>query len=548
MRNPITLLLCLAPFLRLTTIRQLSRVSQAILTMTGRVTMQGMARWSGTGGSYRTIQRFFATVLPWEVLFWVFFCTHLRDPDDVYLVGGDETVVGKAGKKTHGLERFFSSLAGKPVPGLAFFTLSLISTKQRRSFPMQVAQMFRARGEPASAPDATPPPVEPTPQRKPGRPRKDATPPPVEPAPTRKPGRPRKDATPPPVEPAPKRRRRRPCNDTTPPLVEPAPKRKPGRPRKDATPPPVEPTPKRKPERPRNDTTPPPVEPASKRKPGRPKGSKTGAHAAAPLSSELQRIGMMLGELLARIGGQVPLTYLVLDGHFGNAPSLQMTRQHGLHLISKLRNDAALYLPYTGAYAGRGPRRKYGEKVDYANIPEHYLRSTTVEGKLETRVYQLEVWNKSFSERLNVVIIVKTRLDTQKRAHVVLFSSDLSLAAASLIDYYALRFQLEFNFRDAKQFWGLEDFMHTHATQVTNAANLSLFMVNFAHCLLRPFRERDPEFSLLDLKAHYRGLKYVEETMKMLPKTPEPSLLERIVTRITSLGRIHPAEAEPIPV
>jgi putative transposase len=99
MRNPITLLLCLAPFLRLTTIRQLSRVSQAILTMTGRVTMQGMARWSGTGGSYRTIQRFFATVLPWEVLFWVFFCTHLRDPDDVYLVGAMRRSSAKRAKR-----------------------------------------------------------------------------------------------------------------------------------------------------------------------------------------------------------------------------------------------------------------------------------------------------------------------------------------------------------------------------------------------------------------------------------------------------------------
>jgi putative transposase len=39
-----------------------------------------------------------------------------------------------------------------------------------------------------------------------------------------------------------------------------------------------------------------------------------------------------------------------------------MARQSNLHLISKLRYDAALYFPYTGSYAGRGPRRKYGSK------------------------------------------------------------------------------------------------------------------------------------------------------------------------------------------
>jgi hypothetical protein len=55
--------------------------------------------------------------------------------------------------------------------------------------------------------------------------------------------------------------------------------------------------------------------------------------------------------------------------------------------------------------------------------------------------------------------MVKTNLKTNKTAHVVLFSSDLELGYEHMIDYYRLRFQLEFNFRDAKQYWGLEDFM-----------------------------------------------------------------------------------------
>jgi hypothetical protein len=44
-----------------------------MLVMTGRVTMLGLSRWAGQGGSYRTVQRFFATVIPWAILFWVFF-------------------------------------------------------------------------------------------------------------------------------------------------------------------------------------------------------------------------------------------------------------------------------------------------------------------------------------------------------------------------------------------------------------------------------------------------------------------------------------------
>src|SRR5262249_39115879 len=113
--------------------------------------MLGLSRWAGKGGSYRTVQRFFSPVIPWATLFWVFFRQHVHRPEDVYLLGGDEVVATKAGKHTYGLDRFFASLYGKPVPGLAFFTLSLVSIQQRRSFPLRVEQVVRSDAEKAAA-------------------------------------------------------------------------------------------------------------------------------------------------------------------------------------------------------------------------------------------------------------------------------------------------------------------------------------------------------------------------------------------------------------
>ena len=243
--------------------------------------------------------------------------------------------------------------------------------------------------------------------------------------------------------------------------------------------------------------------------------------------------------MLHLIAGVIPLTYLVLDGHFGHHHALQMARQHHLHLISKLRYDAALYVPYTRPYAGRGPRRQYGRKVAYDALPPQYLKATTVEGHIQTRMYQMQVLHKEFAQPLHVVIIAKTNVRTQARAHVVLFSSDVALAYALLVDYYSLRFQIEFNFRDAKQSWGLEDFMNVTPTGVSNAANLSLFMVNVAYRLRADGHAHDPTYSVLDLKADYRGHKYVEETIKMLPEKPEPVLLAKILKQVAGLGRIH---------
>ena len=442
----VSLLVCLYPSLSHKTVGQLNCIVLAILAMTGRVTMRGISRWSGVGGSYRTVQRFFSTVIPWGTLFWLFFRTHLYQAADVYLMAGDECVVTKSGKCTHGLDRFFSSLYGKTVPGLAFFALSLVSTKERRSYPIRIEQVVKGDAEKAAAQ-------------------------------------------------ANKKKAQK-----------------------------------------RNADTP-------KRKPGRPKGSKSKDKTQVILTQELTRIGNMVSDLLALVGTFLPLTYLVLDGHFGNNNALQMTRQCALQIISKLRSDAALYFGYQGPYAGRGPRRKYGSRLKPYDIPSKYLRQVSVRDGIETRVYQAQMLHKEFAQPLNVVVIVKTLLRNGRKAHVLLFSSDLAISWDKLIDYYSLRFQLEFNFRDAKQYWGLEDFMNVTQTTVTNAANLALFMVNLSARLVRDFRLIHPLFSVLDLKAHCRGAKYVDEVIKLLPQKPDPVLFNHIRKHVAAIGAIHNTQA-----
>jgi putative transposase len=279
-----------------------------------------------------------------------------------------------------------------------------------------------------------------------------------------------------------------------------------------------------------------------KRKPGRPKGSRNKNKAEVVLNPELQRIQKMIQAFLNTLRGMIRLTYLVLDGHFGNHPALYMVRQCQLHLISKLRSDAALFFLYSGPSPRRGPRPRLGQRVDVRRIPDEYLQETKVEDGIETRTYQMHLLHREFPEPLNVVILLKTNLKTKAWAHVILFSSDLELPYDQLIDFYSLRFQIEFNFRDAKQFWGLEDFMNVTPIAVTNAANLSLFMVDVSQVLMCQYRRDDPNFSILDLKAYYRGYRYVMETIKMLPQIPDNDLVFQLFQKVAALGRIHPTK------
>lgn len=314
----------LAAHLTATTIRQFSRIIVAVFAMPGRVTMLGISRWAGVGGSYRTIQRWFSAAIPWTQVLVRLFRQHLFQPNATYILAGDEVVVTKAGKHTFGLDRFFSGLLQKVVPGLAFFALSLVNTADRTSSPIAPEQVVRSK------PASVPPPVA--------------------------------------------------------------------------------------------------VSPSStvKGKPGRPRGSKNKADVT--LTPELQQVQATIQALLLKLAGWLSVTYVALDGHFGNNNALQMVRQRNLHLISKLRSDSALYFPYTGPQAKRGTRRKYGNRVDYRHLPTEYLKQTTSTDGIETCTYQATLLHPEFAQPLNVVIIVKTNLQTQAWAHVILFSSDLTLA------------------------------------------------------------------------------------------------------------------------
>jgi putative transposase len=435
MLNILALLQCLAPVVTPTTLRQFSRIILALLALTGRVTMLGISRWTEPGGSYRTVQRFFNTAVDWSQVHWLLIKTHLLQTQATYLLVGDEVVVTKAGHETHGLDRFFSSLFGKPVPGLAFFAFALVNVQQRTAHPLRIGQVLRPE-------------------------------PPIEPAPA-------------------------------------------------------------------------PPTPTAKRGRGRPKGSKNRNKAEVALSPYLSFILTLLQAVKTVLGTTLVVTYVVLDGAFGNNYALQMVRRCQYDLISKLAVNSALYFLYDGPYGGRGPHKKYGDKVNYAELPAFYRKRTTTAKGICTEIYQFNALHKLFAQTLNVVIIVKTNSETGARAHAILFSSDLNQTYDQIIDYYTLRFQIEFNFRDAKQYWGLEDFMNIKETPVTNAANLAFCMVNIAQILRRQWQPKQPDFSVLDLKAHFRGLKYVAETLKLLPQKPEPIVTQQIAAKIALLGAVN---------
>jgi putative transposase len=81
--------------------------------------------------------------------------------------------------------------------------------------------------------------------------------------------------------------------------------------------------------------------------------------------------------------------------------------------------------------------------------------------------------------------------------------------------------------------------MNVNQIPVYNAANLAMFMVNVSPVLIRYFRSDCPTFRVNDLKARFRGHKYVTETLKLLPQMPEPIFIDQIFANIAQIGSIN---------
>jgi len=89
--------------------------------------------------------------------------------------------------------------------------------------------------------------------------------------------------------------------------------------------------------------------------------------------------------------------------------------------------------------------------------------------------------------------------------------------------------------------------MNVTPIPVTHAANLALFMVTVSHRLLRDFRQSHPDAGALDLKAFFRGRRYAQATLELLPEPPAPVLIEQIIQQVAALGAIHSRPTTPSP-
>jgi IS4 transposase len=170
----------------------------------------------------------------------------------------------------------------------------------------------------------------------------------------------------------------------------------------------------------------------------------------------------------------------VADGFYSKYKWVTGVVQLGFHAIGKLRCDANLKFLYTGPYPGRGAPRRFDGKVNLQD-PQRFQFVKSLEDGVS--LYTAVVWSVSLKRKIRLAYLLKEHQG--RRSYVVLFSTNLDLDPLLLYRCYSARFQIEFIFRDARQFTGLADCQARSPEAIDTHVNASLMALNLAKVALQ---------------------------------------------------------------
>ncbi|BBE20270.1 mobile element protein [Aquipluma nitroreducens] len=195
--------------------------------------------------------------------------------------------------------------------------------------------------------------------------------------------------------------------------------------------------------------------------------------------------------------------YVVADAYFSKKNFVEKIMGCSLRLVSKLWEDSDFSYfsiqPKTGKI---GRPAKYGRKDDVTNLnPEHF---TLVENQKGIMTYSSIVYSKSLER--NLLLVVELFQLKVKTIYRLLFSTDTMQAPIDVIDIYHTRFQIEFGFRDAKQFAGLKNSHARSGNKLIFHFNTALTTVNIDKVMqLKNLQTRENSFSMATYKILFHN-------------------------------------------
>jgi len=196
---------------------------------------------------------------------------------------------------------------------------------------------------------------------------------------------------------------------------------------------------------------------------------------------------------------------LVCDAYFTKIKFVDKAcDEAGFELIGRMRDDANLRYLFNGKQKdGRGRPRKFDGKLDTKNIDKRRIK--LVDEDEDCRIYTAIV--NSVGLKRNIRIAYVEHKIKNKVVNKIYFSTNVNRDAIRLLEYYKLRFQMEFIFRDAKQHMGLEHCQARSENKLHFHFNTSLSSVSVAKVIARKGmdNEQKSSISISDIKTEFQN-------------------------------------------
>lgn len=217
--------------------------------------------------------------------------------------------------------------------------------------------------------------------------------------------------------------------------------------------------------------------------------------------------------------------YVVADAWFSKATFVNPLVEMGFHLISRLRDDAALWYSHDGVRTGkRGRPRVKGERIDFDSLDLSRCETLDMEGGT---AYAIKSYSKAMKRNIKIVVHYP-----ESGGHKIYFSTDLDMSGKDIVGYYRTRFQIEFCFRDSKQFTGLYHCQARNLAKLDFAFNASLASVNIAKIMRKEFY---PSLSIGLLKAYMSNIYMLNRFLAMSGMRPNKTLNAKLVKELFGL-------------
>lgn len=233
-------------------------------------------------------------------------------------------------------------------------------------------------------------------------------------------------------------------------------------------------------------------------------------------------------------------SYLVVDGYFAKKTFIDpVSEKTDLHIITKLRSDANLkYLYHGPRKKGKGRPKKYDGKIDLKKIDKR--RFKWLYQDQDVIIYEIIAWSVSLKRVIKVVYVQFLKDGELTNRYGVYLSTDLELNGKRIYQYYKARFQIEFLFRDAKQYTGLthcqarsENKIHFH----TNIALTAIGIAKIAHYFGKKKTEKIP-FSIANVKTSYFNELMLNLFLSNFQINPKLKKNKKAIKRILKFGKI----------